>query len=127
MSMDAIRVVLAHDHPIVGAGVHILETARHLFEDLAPDILLIEMAVSEELGPLSAHAAEPVPSSPRVFVLRGHHNRAYVFGLLTDESATAPTEHGALKMIAQAIQAGLDGEAEGRSHRILAKLPTRQL
>jgi DNA-binding NarL/FixJ family response regulator len=125
--MEPIRVVLAADHPLVGAGVHILETARHLFKDLAPDILLIEMTLADELEPPLAEPATTAPAPTQVFVLRGYHNRAYVFGLLAGGSASGLTEHDALQTIAEAIQAGLDGDMSGRRHRIVAKLPTRQL
>jgi DNA-binding NarL/FixJ family response regulator len=125
--MDAIRVVLANDHPIVGAGAHILEEARHLFEDLAPDILLLEMTLAEEQELPPPERAGPAPATPRVFVLRGHHSRTYVFGLLTSDSKAASTEHEALQLIAEAIQAHLAGETAGLSHRIVAKLPTQRL
>jgi DNA-binding NarL/FixJ family response regulator len=123
--MDAIRVVLADDHPIVDAGIHILAEARHLVEDLAPDILLLEMTLAVEPQPSPTQRA--VSATPRVFVLRGYHNHAYVFGLLTNDSTAELTEHDALQMIADAIQAGQSGEIGGRSQRILAKLPTHRL
>ena len=125
--MDAIRVVLAHDHPIVGAGAHILEEARHLFEDLAPDILLLEMTLADEQELSRPEHTGPAPATPRVFVLRGHHSHTYVFGLLTHDSDVASTEHEALQLIAEAIQAHLAGEITGLSHRIVAKLPARRL
>jgi DNA-binding NarL/FixJ family response regulator len=125
--LDPIRVVLAPDHPIVGVGMHILEETRHLFEDLAPDILLIEMTVDDGLEPSLAQQAESAPVSPQVFVLRGYHNHAFVFGLLTSGPATGLTEHNALQTIAEAIRAALDGKVVGQRHRIVTKLPTRQL
>jgi DNA-binding NarL/FixJ family response regulator len=126
MRMDGIRVVLANDHPIMGTGAHILEEARHLFEDLAPDILLLEMTFAEgqELSPEGVEAA---PATPRVFVLQGHHSRAYVFGLLTGDSDAASTEQEALRLIAEAIQAHLASETARISHPIIARLPTQQL
>jgi DNA-binding NarL/FixJ family response regulator len=123
--MDAIRVVLADDHPIVDAGVHILAEARHLVEDLAPDILLLEMTLAAEPEPSSTQRAASAPT--RVFVLRGYHNHAYVFGLLTSGSTAELTEHSALQAIADAIQAGQSGTIGERSHRIVAKLPTHRL
>jgi DNA-binding NarL/FixJ family response regulator len=68
-----------------------------------------------------------ITAPTRVFVLRGYHNHAYVFGLLTTGSTGELTEHNALQMIADAIRAGQSDEIGGRSHRIVAKLPTRQL
>jgi DNA-binding NarL/FixJ family response regulator len=123
--MDAIRVVLADDHPIVNAGIHILAEARHLAEDLAPDILLLEMALTVELEPSSTQPARSGPT--RVFALRGYHNQAYVFGLLASGSNDELTQHNALQMIADAIYAGQSGEIGGRSQRIVAKWPTARL
>ena len=123
--MNPIRVLLADEHPIVGAGTHILETARHLFEDLAPDILLIEMTLHNGQEPPSVQQA--TSASPQVFVLRGYHNRVYVFGLVTSEPDPGLTEHNALQTITEAIQAGLDGAVGERGRRIVAKLPTPQL
>jgi DNA-binding NarL/FixJ family response regulator len=125
--MDGIRVVLANDHPIMSTGAHILEEARHLFEDLAPDILLLEMTLTDEQEFPLPEGAEAAPATPRVFALRGHHNRMYVFGLLTNDSDAASTEQEALRLIAQVIQAHLAGETAGLSHRIVAKLPAQRL
>ena len=122
--MDAIRVVLAHDHPILGVGTHILEQMRHLFHDLAPDTLLIEMALDNELEPSSAQHASLAPAATQVFVLRGYHNRAYVFGVLAGASAKCLEEHDALLMISAVIQERLEGNVVG--HQIVTKLPIRQ-
>src|SRR5579859_2637231 len=103
--MEPIRMVLATDHPLLGAGVHIIENARHLFEDLAPDTLLIEMTIATD--PPAPVPGQPLAALPiRVFALRGYHNRAYVFGLLAGEPAAVPTEHAALQLIARALLAG---------------------
>jgi DNA-binding NarL/FixJ family response regulator len=123
--MDAIHIVLADDHPIVNAGMHILAEARHLVEDLAPDILLLEMALAVEPEPLSTQQVISGPT--RVFALRGYHNHAYVFGLLASGSTDELTEHNALQMIADAIYARQSGEIGGRSQRIEAKWPTDRL
>jgi len=125
--LDVTRVVLAHDHLIAGTGMHILEEVRHLFEDLVPDILLIEMTLADEPEPTLPHRAEVEPAAPRVFVLRGYHNRAYVFGLLTDEAAAGLTEYDALQTIVEAIQTGSAGAIGGRRYRIVAEMLTRQL
>ena len=125
--MDTLRAVITHDHPVVGAGILILETARHLCADLAPDMLLIEMTLADEITPPLAEQTETAMSRPQVFVLRGHHTGAYVFGLLPGGSAIAPTKHNALQLIAETIQAGLDGDADRRSHRIVVQVPPQQL
>ena len=123
--MDTIHIVLADDHPIVDAGIRILAEARHLAEDLAPDILLLEMALTVELEPSSTQPAISGPT--RVFALRGYHNQAYVFGLLVSGSNDELTERNALQMIADAIYAGQSGEIGGQSQRIVAKWPTARL
>lgn len=120
--MDTIRVVLAHDHPVVGAGTHILAEVRHLFVDLMPDVLFLEMTLADSADEAVAHRAELEPATPRVFVLRGNQNRTFVFGLLTDGAAPALREQHALQMIAEAIQAGAAGEGGARGHRIVANL-----
>src|SRR5262245_58555586 len=105
--MDAIRVMLADEHPIMGAGMHILEEARHLFEDLAPDILLLEMTVATKTAPTLERRPTSVPVAPRVFMVRGYQNHAYVFGLLTGEPIAGLTECDALRMITEAVQTRL--------------------
>jgi DNA-binding NarL/FixJ family response regulator len=123
--MEAIRVVLAHEHPITGAGVHILEEVRHLFDDLAPDLLVIEMTLAEESTPPLREPPASGAAPPRVLVLRGHHSHIQVFALLSGEAEVGLPEQAALQMIADSIRAGLSG---GISHqRIIAKLPTQQL
>ncbi len=125
--MEQIRIVLTDDHPIVGTGAHILETVRHLFEDLAPDILLIEMAIADPKDDLPGRCLTTEAAAPRVFALRGCHNRVHVFGLLTNSSNTPLSEPDALAMIATAIQARLDGEEQGQRQQIAAKAQTSQL
>ncbi len=105
--MDTLRAVITHDHPVVGAGILILETARHLCADLAPDMLLIEMTLADEITPPLAEQTETAMSRPQVFVLR--------------------TKHNALQLIAETIQAGLDGDTDRRSHRIVVQVPPQQL
>jgi DNA-binding NarL/FixJ family response regulator len=124
--MEAIRVVLAEDHPIVGTGMHILEQARRLFEDLAPDTLLIEMTLADEHEPPLAAYTDAAPPAPRVFVLRGYYKCEYVFGVLTSASAPLLTEDDALQMIAESIRAGVPAGASANRHRIVAQIPPPQ-
>lgn len=123
--MDAIRVVLAPEHPITGAGIHILEEVRHLFEDLAPDLLVIEMALAEESSSPLRESPKSAETTARVLVLKGYHSRIRVFALLGDEADAGMTDHSALQAIADTLRAGLDGETSQR--RIVARLPARQL
>lgn len=125
--MDMIRVALGENHPIVGAGKLILETAWHMFADLAPDMLAIEMILAEPVNPPAAERASLTSSSPQVFVLRDCQNSIYVFGMLNHGAATAHTEYDALQIIAEALQVGLDGEANLHSQRIVIQVPPRQL
>jgi DNA-binding NarL/FixJ family response regulator len=119
--MEPIRIVLADDHPIVGAGAHILETVRHLFEDLAPDMLLIEMSIADPLDQATPRCAPSAPAAPRVLLLRGCQNRVLMFGLLADDSTSSLSERDALHMIARALQAPLEDETQTRSQRIVAQ------
>lgn len=123
--MDVVRVVLAPEHPITDAGVHILEEVRHLFEDLAPDVLVIEMALAEESTPPLRQDPASAVAPARVLVLRGHHNRMQVFALLSCEADGELGEQAALQRIADAIQAGLANGAGRR--QLVAKLPAQQL
>jgi DNA-binding NarL/FixJ family response regulator len=118
--MEAIRVVLADDHPIMGAGMHILEEARHLFEDLAPDILLLEMTVTTEAVPPLERRPTLGLAAPHVFMVRGYQNHAYVFGLLAGEATAGLTERDALHIICEAVQMRLEDAASGRNQRIAA-------
>lgn len=118
--MDTIRVTLANDHPIVGAGEQILEQARHLFEDLAPGILLLEMTLADQ-------ACEPQPrTEPRVLVLQGRHSHEYVFALLDAGADPIRSKSDALRLIASAIQTALGDAPDQQSHHIVACLPERR-
>lgn len=123
--MDVVRVVLAPEHPITDSGIHILEEVRHLFEDLAPDILVIEMALAEESTPPLRQGPAPAVAPARVLVLRGHHNRIQVFALLDGEADGELGEQAALQRIADAIQARLKSGAGRR--QLVAKVPAQQL
>jgi two-component system, NarL family, response regulator LiaR len=125
--MDAIRAMIAHDHPMVSAGTLILETARHLCADLAPDMLFIEMIIADEMILPLTERGEPALARPQVFVLRGSHTGTYVFGLLSNGSDSVPTEQGALHLIAETLQAGLHSQADVPSGRRLAQPYAQQL
>lgn len=120
------RVVLADEHPIVGASAQILEQVRHLLEDLAPDILLIDMTLASSSGAPLPQYTQDTAASPQVFVLRGLGNRAFVYGLLLRETAPATTEHDALQTITTAMQAGLANEGSDLSQGMLVQLPAQQ-
>lgn len=123
--MDGIHVVLAADHPIGHAGAQMLETALHLFDDLAPDVLFVDMALSDvgPVLPVQAHAER----SPRVFVIRGHDTGTYIFGLRAAGTSSPLTEQHALQLIDETIQGSLESQVGGHSQRVLAKLPARRL
>src|SRR5690242_7027174 len=127
MSLDVMRTVLAPNHPIMGVGRHILEELRHLFTNLAPDILLIDMSLTDDSNPMLDHQAESAPTTARVFVLRDYRNHAYVFGLLSSGTAAGLEEHDALQVIADAIQSGRAGTVDGCNHRIVGRLSSQQL
>src|SRR6266545_6751666 len=127
MSRDEIRAVLDHHHPIIHTGMHILEEMHHLFKDIVPDILLIEMALSNEPDSLLDDSFGSVRPMTRVCVLRGYHNRAYVFGLLTSGSDGPLTDQDALEIINEATHDQHTGVAMSYNHRIVASKPTRQL
>jgi DNA-binding NarL/FixJ family response regulator len=122
--MEGIHVVLAPNHPIGHAGAQLLETALHLFDDLAPDVLLVDMALSDATGPPPSDQAQE-ERSPRVFVIRGQDTGTYIFGLRAARSSTSLSEQHALQLIIETIQAGLENQVSGQSQRIIAKLPAR--
>lgn len=122
--MDGIHVVLAANHPIGHAGAQILETALHLFDELAPDVLLVDMALSDLASPArSEQGGEERP--PRVFVIRGQDTGTYIFGLRAPEPSAPLTEQNALQLISETIQAGLENHVSEQRQRIVAKLPAR--
>jgi DNA-binding NarL/FixJ family response regulator len=125
--LDPIRVLLPPDHPVVGTGTHILEETRHLLENLMPDILLVEMTLSDEMSPPPAERVRSDLSSPRVFVLRDSHNCTYVFGLQTRGSIGGLSEHEALQTIAETVRAERIGLTGDRRRRIVAKRSAQAL
>ncbi len=122
--MEGVHVVLAPEHPIRHAGAQLLEMAFQLFEELAPDALLIDMGLSDAASPSLADQAH-VECLPRVFVIRGQDTGTYIFGLRAARLSTTLTEQRALQLIVEAIQGNPENPVRGQSQRLVATLAAR--
>ena len=124
--MDGIHVVLADHDPVVDAGMHMLEQARQLFEDLTPQIVLIEMNLASASTLPDEQRLPSAPVAPRVVALHDDHHRIFVFGLLASASATELTNQTALQTIMGAMATDRDGTGDRNRHGIMATAPPRQ-
>jgi DNA-binding NarL/FixJ family response regulator len=95
---DAIRVVLADDHPITRQGLRTAleaaaditvlgeaadgETALRLARTLTPDVLLLDVEMPRMTGVEVAERLRAAASPVRVLILSAYDDEEYVYGLL---------------------------------------------
>ncbi|WP_457651137.1 response regulator [Rhodocaloribacter sp.] len=95
---DAIRVVLADDHPITRQGLRAAleaaaditvlaeaadgETALRLARTLTPDVLLLDVEMPRMTGVEVAERLRAAASPVRVLILSAYDDEEYVYGLL---------------------------------------------
>jgi DNA-binding NarL/FixJ family response regulator len=142
--MEAIRVVLADDHPVVragirnelvAAGIQVLgeavngEEAQQLVERLRPQVVVLDVEMPGLNGLEVArrlHAWQKTQPGPPVtiLVLSAHDQEAYIFGLLDAGAAGYVLKDEALETIVQAVQTVARGEP-WLSPRVMAKVIAR--
>lgn len=95
---DAIRVILADDHPITRQGLRTAleaaaditvlgeaadgETALRLARTLTPDVLLLDVEMPRMTGVEVAERLRAAASPVRVLILSAYDDEEYVYGLL---------------------------------------------
>jgi DNA-binding NarL/FixJ family response regulator len=141
-SPSPIRIVLADDHPVVRSGIRtMLEKAADfvvvgeasngldalaLVEQLAPDVLLLDMEMPGMAGLDVARRLHTNGSPVRVLALSAHDDEQYIFGLLDHGASGYLTKDEAPSTIIEAIRGVAHGEDGWISRRVAGKLVQRK-
>ncbi len=141
--MATIRIVLADDHPIVRDGVRLLlerdpalvvvgevgdgAGALRLVAELAPDVLVLDMALPDMDGMEVARRLRESGAPVRVLGLSAHDDEAYITGLLATGAAGYLTKDEARERIVEAVRGVARGETGWLSRRVAARLHQRAL
>lgn len=141
-NVSSIRIVLADDHPVVRRGIRsMLETAPdfvivgeagtgadalRLVEELAPDVLLLDMEMPNVTGLEVARRLRAAGSPVRVLALSAYDDEQYIFGLLDSGAAGYLTKDEAPTAIIEAVRGVAHGEEGWISRRVANKLVRRK-
>lgn len=134
--MDKIRVVLADDHPIAREGIKkFLATAPdidavgeatdglealNLVEQLAPDVLLLDMELPGLKGHEVARKLKEAGSPVRILALSTYDDKQYIFGLLAAGASGYLTKEEVPDRIVEAVRGVARGEHGWVSRRVAA-------
>jgi DNA-binding NarL/FixJ family response regulator len=139
-----IRVILADDHPVVRTGIRTLlqqaddilvvaETGNGsevftLVEQLAPDVLLLDMEMPGLSGVEVAMRLKEQGAPVRVLALSAYDDEEYIRNLLLHGAAGYLTKEEATEIIIDAVRGVARGEQGWFSRRAIAQLSalTRQ-
>jgi DNA-binding NarL/FixJ family response regulator len=134
----AIRVILADDHPVVRTGIRTLlqqaddilvvaETGNgndvfKLVEQLAPDVLLLDMEMPGLSGVEVAMRLREQGAPVRVLALSAYDDEEYIRNLLLHGAAGYLTKEEAIEIIIDAVRGVARGEQGWFSRRAIAQL-----
>ena len=129
---EPVRVVLADDHPAMRRGLRAtLEaqpgilvvgeagdgpTALALVQELAPDVLVLDLNMPGLSGVEVARSLQLEGSPVRVLAVSAYEDEPYVRGLLASGAAGYITKEKPLGLIAEAVQAVARGEGRWFIH-----------
>jgi DNA-binding NarL/FixJ family response regulator len=135
---QAIRVILADDHPVVRTGIRTLlqqaedivvvaETGNgsevfKLVEQLAPDVLLLDMEMPGLSGVEVAMRLKEKGAVVRVLALSAYDDEEYIRNLLLHGAAGYLTKEEAIEIIIDAVRGVARGEQGWFSRRAIAQL-----
>ena len=138
MEKKVIRVILADDHPVVRTGIRTLlqqaddivvvaETGNgsevfQLVEQLAPDVLLLDMEMPGLSGVEVAIRLREQGVPVRVLALSAYDDEEYIRNLLLQGAAGYLTKEEAIEIIIDAVRGVSRGEQGWFSRRATAKL-----
>jgi DNA-binding NarL/FixJ family response regulator len=133
-----IRVILADDHPVVRTGIRTLlqraddilvvaETGNGsevfaLVEELAPDVLLLDMEMPGLSGVEVAMRLKEQGAPVRVLALSAYDDEEYIRNLLVHGAAGYLTKEEAIEIIIDAVRGVARGEQGWFSRRAIAQL-----
>ena len=144
MDNREIRVILADDHPVVRTGIRTLlqqaedivvvaETGNgsevfKLVEQLAPDVLLLDLEMPGLSGVEVAMRLKEEGAVVRVLALSAYDDEEYIRNLLLHGAAGYLTKEEAIEIIIDAVRGVARGEQGWFSRRAIAQLSalTRQ-
>src|SRR5215211_270583 len=137
-SMAMIRVVLVDDHPIVRSGIRYLlektsdivvvgETgegseAIGLIDELAPDVVLLDMEMPGRTGVEIARQLRAAGSPVRILAISAYDDEHYILALLASGAAGYLTKDEALEKIDEAVRGIARGEEGWLSRRAAAQV-----
>lgn len=138
--MSAIRVVLAEDHPVTRRGLRDLldksvdveivgeasdgREALRLIEELAPDVLLLDMEMPGLKGVEVAQKLQGAGSSVRILALSAYDDKEYIRGVLSSGAAGYLTKEEAPQTIVEAVRGVARGENGWVSRQVAAQMAT---
>lgn len=136
--MATIRVVVADDHPVAREGLrNFLEKAvdievvgeanngaevLYLIEELAPDVLLLDMEMPGLSGVEIAQQLQAAKTSVRILALSAHDDKQYIQGLLASGAAGYLTKEEVPQIIVEAVRGVARGERGWVSRQIAAQM-----
>jgi DNA-binding NarL/FixJ family response regulator len=136
--MAAIRVVVADDHPVTREGLrNFLEKAVDievvgeanngtevlcLVEELAPDVLLLDMEMPDLSGVEIAWQLQAAKTAARILALSAHDDKQYIQGLLASGAAGYLTKEEAPQTIVEAVRGVARGERGWVSRQVAAQM-----
>ena len=120
------QIILVDDHAIVRAGFKMLlatcetieviaeadrgETALQLYQDLKPDLLIMDLSMPGLGGLETIHRLIQRDSAARILVFSVHHEPVYINRALTAGAQGYITKNSAPELLLDAIQCLMQGE-----------------
>jgi DNA-binding NarL/FixJ family response regulator len=138
--MASIRVLLADDHPVtregirnfldkaagievVGEATNGVETLR-LVEDLAPDVLLLDMEMPDIKGVDVANQLRTTGCPVRILALSAYDDKQFILELLSSGASGYLIKEEVPETIVEAVRGVARGEQGWVSRRVAARLAT---
>lgn len=136
--MSPTKVLLVDDHPVVRAGIRNLlekasdimvvgeanngDEALRLVDQLAPDVLLLDMEMPGMNGNEVAQQLQATGSSVRILALSAHDDKQYIQELLANGAAGYLVKEEVPEAIIEAVRGVSRGEQGWVSRRVAAQM-----